>query len=552
MLKCLSLAKVLLRELGGVFEIKFGKKGGSKAGVAIFIFVGVCMLPLLGAFYAMFLSLYEILQPAGELAYGTGTILNLASVVIFFFSIMSAPGIYYFSRDVEYLLPLPLRPAQIIGAKFLVTLLIEYVVCLFIVGPMYAAYLSHLPAAALTLNSIIVFVTLPVAPLAYSTLIIMVFMRVFKFGRSRDAYNLLIGLIALTFGLGIGMFSSRLNNVTAEQAMFLIDGSSGTLGALRSIFPATVFAGRAIADGDFVSQLINIFQTAFIALAFFLAANLLYLKSVVGISETGAPSKKMTREELESGTKPRGVFASYVLKEMRLLLRSPVALLNCVMMMFFMPLLLVFTMFVSLGGAEGAELASFLTFDFRDPQTAAYAMAAAAAAGLFISCMNLTTSTSVSREGRNYIFIKYVPVSYRTQLNAKAASGMLVSLAGTVLTLAALQAMLRMPLPVLLGAALLTLPGGVVINYLGLLLDLLKPKLVWDNEQRAVKQNLNAMALMLGGMIIAALVGVAGFLLFQDPVAAFMVLFVILCAFAFAAGRFTLTVGESRLESLGE
>ena len=43
--------------------------------------------------------------------------------------------VFYYSNDIEMLLPLPLKPAQIISAKFLTVLITQYVMSSFILLP---------------------------------------------------------------------------------------------------------------------------------------------------------------------------------------------------------------------------------------------------------------------------------------------------------------------------------------------------------------------------------------------------------------------------------
>ena len=50
------------------------------------------------------------------------------------------------------------------------------------------------------------------------------------------------------------------------------------------------------------------------------------------------------------------------------------------------------------------------------------------------------------------------------------------------------------------------IPGAVLLtNIPGMLFELLWPKLKWDNEQKAVKQNLNVLYGILVGILLAAL-----------------------------------------------
>jgi ABC-2 type transport system permease protein len=282
---------------------------------------------------------------------------------------------------------------------------------------------------------------------------------------------------------------------------------------------------------------------------FLLLAQLIYFQGVIGISESSAPSKKMTRDDVVSGTRSQSVLRSYFQKEVRLLFRSPTALMNCVLMVFIMPLMLLTSFGISFS-QSGMDINSLIALDYNNSQTVAYLFVGASAMGILIGCMNLVTTTCISREGPNYIFMKYIPVSYRTQLNAKAASGLLVSFMGLAVTLIGLEIIFKAPPLVFLGVLVLIIPGTVLINYVGLLIDLIKPKLNWDNEQRAVKQNMNVMLMMLGGMALTAAIGIFGAIFFKTAVTAFITLLAVMSVLAIGAMQVVLTIGEEKMEKL--
>ena len=45
-------------------------------------------------------------------------------------SIISATNVFYFSKDLDYILPLPLKPREILISKLNIILVTEYVICL--------------------------------------------------------------------------------------------------------------------------------------------------------------------------------------------------------------------------------------------------------------------------------------------------------------------------------------------------------------------------------------------------------------------------------------
>jgi ABC-2 type transport system permease protein len=553
MRKILSLIWVLLKSAAGSFDIKLGSKERKWAAPLFWGIIAVSLLPIMFIFYTMFAGLFAIFAPAGQLGFAVGLVLNLGALVIFFFSAFSAPAIFYLSKDVEYLLPLPLTPGQIIGAKFTVALVFEYAVALFIMAPMAAALIPYVPAAGLTVNAVLTFLTLPVVPLVYSTVIVMVLMSFSKFGRNRDMYNMLVGLIAVVFGLGIGMGSQRLAAIDTEQVLALLEGGQASLNALRSVFMNNIFAGRALAGEAFYNQLFNLAIMGLFILIFKYLGEMLYFKGAIGVSESSSPGKKMTRDDIGKAAQSRSQFTAYLQKELRLLFRSPIALLNCVLLVFLMPVILGVSLFVGAqGGLEELDVAMMVSnVNFTDPAVATWVMAGASAAGFFFSCMCSVTATAISREGRLFFVMKFIPVPYRTQLNAKAMSGLLVTLAGLLFTVAVLQIIFRAPFLIFAGVLLLTLPGAVFINYVGLLIDLLKPKLNWENEQVAVKQNVNVLFMMALGIVMAGVLAVLGLVLMNtSALAAFLGLFGVTGLLAFSGYYFVLNYGEELMARL--
>jgi ABC-2 type transport system permease protein len=174
-------------------------------------------------------------------------------------------------------------------------------------------------------------------------------------------------------------------------------------------------------------------------------------------------------------------------------------------------------------------LSEFVTqIDFNNRMLNTWLLVGVTAAGFFVSCMCMVTSTAISREGSQYFTMKYLPAPYRTQLNAKAACGILVSCSSLVVLAVFLQAVFRAPLPLFAGGLVLVFPGAVFMAYLGLLIDLIKPKLKWENEQQAVKQNFNSLFLLMAGCGISLFLVIFGMVLFAfaPPHTAFVCLLV--------------------------
>jgi ABC-2 type transport system permease protein len=112
------------------------------------------------------------------------------------------------------------------------------------------------------------------------------------------------------------------------------------------------------------------------------------------------------------------------------------------------------------------------------------------------------------------------------------------------LTATVLQVYFKAPLFLFLGILLLTLPGAVCVNYFGLCLDLIKPKINWENEQQAVKQNFNVLFQMMAGIFAAGIIVAPGSLLAHlTALEVFICLFVTTGAVALMGYRYTIRAG---------
>lgn len=228
--------------------------------------------------------------------------------------------------------------------------------------------------------------------------------------------------------------------------------------------------------------------------AFLGIGQLVYTKGVVGVTESSAKRKGVA--DLGKQTVHVTAIFSYVKKEIRMLVRSPIAFMNCVLMNLIWPAFLVIMMLTS-GSAE-----SIRTFI----RTMDGGLAVAILVGLsaFVSSSNAATSTAISREGKSLYVTKYIPFDMSKQLYAKVLSGYFISLIGIVI-IVVVGIVLGMNIGVALAALLLSLIASLAIAIVGTLIDVAHPKLNWMNEQQAIKQNVNVLLHMIAGIVLAAL-----------------------------------------------
>ena len=538
-----SLTRVLFLGSGyagfGSDARKKRKIAGKIGNGLLFAFLAVYMI---GISSVSAWSLFGLLAPAGLGAMMLGLYLSVGVAVVFFFGILYVISVFYFSTDVEKLLPLPLRPEQIIAAKFLVSMLYEYVFLLVLAAPALTIYgIRSQMTAVYYLVMLLVFLLLPVIPLAIASVIVMVIMRFTPFARNKDRFNMVSMLLALGMSLVFTFGIQSMGSMDKFDLTTLITASANKLATITaSAFPGTSYAASALAQpgtlaGSADLGLLLLFVAAAITLVLS-AGKLLYFKGVIGISAARANRRRLSSDELALAGKSGSAFLTYMAKDVRILLRTPIYFANCVLMNFLWPL---FLLLPFLSGNEGLSLGQIrdiahpLLFEGQRPGLT-ISLAIAFAGSMLLASTNGIAASALSREGSLLYIMKVIPMSYTRQVAAKIAVGLAFSSIGILMTVPFIIYFLQPPVWYMLLLAGI-LPGGLLLpNLGGILFDLLWPKLHWDNEAIAVKRNMNVLFGMLAALFIAGLIAVP-IIYFKLPFTAAAVV-IILVPLALAAG----------------
>lgn len=513
MRKYLSLTRVLLKNSMGMMS-----DGKSKKAFNVFIYgvLAVCMIPLGFTLYMMFNTAMAQLQPLQQEGAVLALGFHLSSLVTFLFSIFLIPSIFYFSKDSETLLALPLPPQTILSAKFSVCLVYEYAFTLIVCVPLYIAYANNAAIGIpYILLALAIFITLPIYPLVLSSIITMLLMRFVPFFKNRDRFNMIAGILSiiLAFGFSFAMNSGTIAEDPNALISMLTQGNNSMISLFSKIFPAIPFAAEALISSDALQLVYYILITCAALAVLVILGKWLYFKGAIGFSETKSSRKELSAKDFARVSRHSKV-RTYLIKELRLLIRTPVYAINCIGMCVLMPIMLLVIFITADADVLLQQLPDITPYlDGMLP----YAVLAGMASGFLFSNLNMISSTAISREGTNISFMKYIPMSLKQQLQAKVLSGILMSVISMLLTMVCVYFLLPIfPLTWYFAAAAASLITIVLGNYASLALDILHPKLVWEQEAAAVKQNMSGIVSMLAGMAMTVVTCVLLFILPDD------------------------------------
>lgn len=444
-------------------------------------------------------------------------LLSANAMMVFVFGIYYVISIFYYSAENTVLLALPFRPSELVGAKFLQTLLYEYVLTGMIFLPALITYGVVLgEGVAYYVLMVLVLLLSPVIPLAITTLVILLVMRVVPFAKNKDRVATIMNVVMLAVIIGISFLTSR--PMSESQLADLIVGGDGSLGLASASRLTLIFPGYELGIGALTNQsflqfaMFMLANAGFVALLLYVGSKI-YAKTILSFSDGSGKRVLINRDQLKRESRSQSAFFALALKESRLLLRTPAYLMNNVLSAFIMPLFVVIMPLFygqdldgetlgELGKTVGQALADWWnpSAELRMPVIIGLAVLL----GYMLTFGNLNTiaSTAVSRDGPNAFVMKYIPQSYRVQFLAKLVPAVVVALLPNLIILVVLRIIVPLPLSILLVSLLLILLAVALTCVSGLVFDVWSPKLKWESETQAVKNNMNSIFTMLFGFVL--------------------------------------------------
>ncbi len=465
------------------------------------IVMGLAGLMVLGLYFVI-LSL--IMGPAIQAGFGSmvlGLIMLISMLAVLFLGLFSMMASLWGSRDTEMLAALPLSPRAVFFSQMGVVYASQLMLSLFFTLPAVILYALNAPTGfAFWLPALIVLPLLPVLPMMISALLSLSLLRLSALTRRRELWSILgaVVLIVLMMFLQMQwnslMIGSEMDPAYVEQ---LLTSNAGLLRAVTGAFPPAAWAAGALTlpTEAMVDFLLFLLSVAAAVLLLLVVAEPLYYRGTLAHLETPRNTKQgYSARDVRQGSP----FGTLFWRECRVLLRTPIYLLNSFGVIVILPLvvLLVPTMQISSFG----DMSLQDLFSELDKTVLTLAVAGVLT---FFALVNPAVTTAMSREGRNFWISRLIPVRMKTVVGAKIMVGELIAVLAVLLSGTALVVGLGLPADCVALAAMMALAVGIPATVAGILPDINRPKLTWTSENEAIKMNVNS----LSGMLFSLLVG---------------------------------------------
>lgn len=514
--KLLILIRVLLKN-------SYGKAFSSLKEMAKYGLVVVCMIPLMLMMYSQFMSFFDLGMIQGGIEFGLLAMCLTSLMTVFF----SFPTYLYFSGDTPRLMSLPLPAWTIVWSKTFIVFLSTVALNLIILIPMLIAGLI---SGAINIVGVLILVVGTLF-LLFSVLFMIgslyiLIMKLFSKVLTKDAFVIISTLISI--GLAIGLNVVIQSGAQQSTGMTFFDPS--TVSIPTGPFIQASWLAKAAVSFDFLSLLYCIAMFAVLAWLYQFSAQKYYLKTAAVCA--GSSSKK--RKNKKGSDRKQPVFTEMMKTEWFSLIRIPAYMMNCLASSLIVPILFIVLILFLPSFKELSEMAEGLDISLLFPPFG-LGFTVGCVCTLFLGATNMISGTVISRRGINGLkFMKSIPVSLSKQVLAGMVVGLLVTIAGSVLYLIPIKMILDTDLVFDLSFVLGTLIISLLINLGELIVDIIHPKLIWENEIQLMKNNYNSLIAMFLFWVYLGLSAGLLFLVFNGELNLFAIIYLlfnlILCA----------------------
>ena len=497
MLKTTLLTIVFLKSSLQRMQAKYyeNEKKNKKVKRILYFILFAIMATLIGFFSS---NMIDILKSSNQETSFVGIVLFLVLILSVIQSVFSSVNVLYFTKDTEYILPLPLKPYQIIIARTNVIIIVQFFIEI-IVGliPLIVYGFKMNCGPMFYIPVLISLVLLPILPTLIISLLVMVLMSFSKMTKNKNKFQLFATffVFAVTIAFSIAILRMDSSAISDEQLAQMLTKANGIIDLIKGYFPTLKYFINAIISNNIFTMVLEFVKaigiTAVAYVIYALLAQKLYFKGLIGSLFSG--EKKKSKKKIKLETKRKSIARRYIAKEMKTLIRNPVYMVQCVLPAIILPILCVAFILISFDEEAVSEIMQALS----GLNANGLVMLTVIGITQFFSMMVSVSVTAISRDGENAVFMKYIPVPLYKQYIYKAIPNIIMNLFLIVIVLAVGEYLFKFSLLDFVIIFVISMLMNIAQSFMMILVDLKRPKLKWDSEYAVVKQNLNLIFPML-------------------------------------------------------
>lgn len=424
----------------------------------------------------------------------------ILNIIIIFQVVLVSTNIYFFSDDLKLILPLPIKPEDLIIAKFNTILInlyfIELIFAIFPliifgilteVGIMYYVYL------------IIVLVIFPILINLIISIIMMFLIKLSKFIKNKDIFQIILTFLFILFvfiiqSMVMGTILNKLDgNLSIEdtQVVETINNFNGEMKNINRYFIEINSTVNILTNYNKINAIFYLLEIVFFdfifLLLFILIGKKFYLKSI--LYNTNFYIKKANKNNIEKSIKKISKKNSYIKKELKILFRNPIFFIQCIFPTLILMVSIIIIVVITLPSIQQILL-SDLFAEYEVQFRVDLSVICLILGFIQIIFMNSSISISaISREGKSAILMKFIPIDFYKQFIYKSIPQMLFNM----ICISVIIILIKLLFPTfdfiyLLFLFVLANLFNIISSKILVLINLVRPNLNWKSENEAIQQ----------------------------------------------------------------
>ncbi len=491
-----NLTKILSKDLLSKLEfINIDNKKANKKSTIFWL-----LLTVIVSLSFLSYKIVDFLRDINQQVIFLSIYLMIISIIIVFQVSLISLNNYYFSHELNYLLPLPIKPKELLIAKFLTILFNMYISeMIFLLFPMLIYGIMTYGNLMYYIYLIGILVIFPVLPILVISILMSICIKFSKFIKNKSIFEVLIVLV----------FISCTFFIISKALSYLIPEINGQIDNEQVINYIMDFKNQIKNGNKFFIQvndivkildnqkIVGIIRFAkiilidiFLFLIFIFWEEKFYIKDILKNNNFNKIKKipKLTNIKI---SKKNNKKISYFNKEVKMLFRNPTFFIQCV----FPTLLLIFVIIIFTIKLV-PSIRTFLEWEELEGRINLKYDLKMAGAIMFLAqiifTMSNISSTGISREGNNAKLMKNFPMKLYDQFICKAWVQIIFNNIFLIITALFLHNVLpEIPLVDLLFIFMILILLNIINSKLMLLIDLIKPIINWDSEYEINKNQNN-------------------------------------------------------------
>ncbi len=484
-------------------------------------FLSVFSFIIVASFLSVIMIVFSIMSITRlkeyEQAYAFVNILFLMNFLILFSeSIFHSLNTLYFSKDLNIFLRLPIKSNDLISAKLKDMIISQYemeILMLAIPAIVYGLLMNV--SIQFYIYLLVILLILPIIPIVITSLIVAIVMRITHFIKNKSKVMYIAIIVSLLIlGIILGEFNGESNSISTSAFENLILQANGLAQEIADSFILIKPIMNTLLNYNNIEGLKNLLiyiaeSFAIYELGVWLMSKI-YLKGAIGTIDNGQKNKKKVKALTEGDVKENNKIKSYLKKEIKITTRSPIFLIQCIIMPIMYPIIVAFLVISILNFAQKIrpDVISGLVQNLNNG--VGYVSFFAFAQGFFM--LNFSSIIAVSKEGRSAILLKSLPIKLESQFRLKVMIGIVVNSITIFIMCYGYYYFFKN-----LFFTIMMLISLELLNAFGekwkLLVDLDNPQINWNTEYTMMKQNTNVMYGLFYTIVVIILIVIAGTIL---------------------------------------